>query len=1062
MLLKEGYVTNPEYSGEVEKSKIEFFNKIKTDDIDTLSIVFANESPEIVRQATLFLNKARTSGFKTAIDGIYLQQYKTMLSKEYVKYGDNWVLFLEIGTDRQEGLEFTEKGLSDTKMAIALIDGINYITFEGVGKVFIVQNKFSTAFGFIDISKVNEYMKKQTPKKPYQLDNLEESALLIDSPAQLFAKDTAFYRDGDFIGVWISFGTLVKYDVLNLNNLNIDGTQVAIVEDTLSDAEKIKKIMENKSAGYASLIVNSEKLLNFLLKKAKQHNLDSNKMSGTKICTDDVLYNLQEKGILGITYEKVDSIKEMYLPAFDYTTASVKEIVGEAVLFIYQDEYIWMNYSEKDKEIRFLTYKGDVYSNEDSNVKVKVYNNPTLSRVSKVNPDNFILFTGFSNLKENSVLDFYFDDSTEFFTSTNSKFAIDVNAFDDFYKQYTESFNTLFNEEKEMFKTFGNNKYAFTTGLIHYDEIKTQNKTEYRLEMETDFDFKSIVDVPTKTAHINVLTMNNYGYLKSEGFDIPESNFETYLREYVTGEKQDFPVDGFTFFNVLRKYSNGWTTLKDGDRFVTLHTERDIVYDFIFGNFLGEAEKKAKNIKELYDSGQDVNIPEAAQELYAEFVSYKEKIRSFKIGSILSENSRKVRVVSESDRFEFVKKSDNMYVNSVPTTEICNHAILFEDAFVRAKTKQLIGTEFNFYCPYIQLFKINEEEEKFSISVISDNSSKIKSVLYPDVGLKIAHGDINQDTPDGIMESKYQAIFTYYGKRKINGSFMDIFSVRHGSKYQIKTEKLEEEIDKYFQAANMDISDAKSKYKAIKEEQKELEAKIQNNILKNVNVEPSLKVSAEDNFIPFGVNGYIAFTRGKILVSVDGSEWFEPYFTDNGLRLNTSMYVVNVDAFETSLQNMVLSDLANHLYYGKTIDDDLVDLNQVSIKRIDINKDFKHMNVLFSFADVPCVYKGILYQPGELVNATVEIDKDYDEIDGDKRVVFFDGYIEYETIYPVSTKNNISNAEEILNNENCFTVKHHLPCLMKLDSEKYIFETKTEALNAGVKMFFNFKGSENE
>ena len=1062
MLLENGYVTNPEYSGKVEKSKIEFFDKIKTDDIDTISIVFANESPEIVRQATLFLNKARTSGFKTVIDGIYLQQYKTMLSKEYVKFNNNWVLFLEIGTDRQEGLEFTEKGFSNTKMAIALINGVNYITFEGVGKVFIVQNKFSTAFGFIDIEKVNGYMEKQPARKPYQLDNLEESALLIDSPAQLFAKDTVFYRDGDFLGVWISFGTLIKYDVLNLNNLNVDGTQVAIVEDSLSDAEKIKKIMENKSAGYASLIVNSEKLLNFLLKKAKQYNLDSNKMSGTKICTDDILYNLQEKGILGITYEKVDSIKEMYLPAFDYTTASVKEIVGETILFIYQDEYIWMNYSEEDKEIRFLTYKGDVYQNEDSNIKIKVYNNPTLSRVSKVNPDNFILFTGFSNLKENSVLDFYFDDTTEFFTSTNSKFAIDVNAFDDFYKQYTESFNALFNEENEILKTFGNNKYAFTTGLIHYNEIKTQYETKYELEVKTDFDFKSIVDVPTKTAHINVLTMNNYGYLNSEGFNIPKSNFETYLREYVTGEKQDFPVDGFTFFNILKKYSNGWVTFKDGDKFVTLHTERDIVYDFIFGNFLSEAEKKAKSIKEMYDIGENINIPKIAEELYFEFVSYREKVRNLKIGSILSETSRKIRVVSELDRFEFIKKSDNMYVNNVPTTEICNHAILFEDAFVKAKTKYLTNTESDFYCPYIQLFKINEEEDKFSVSVIADNSSKIKSVLYPDVGLKIAYGDINKNVPAGIMESKYQAIFTYYGKREINGAYMDVFSVRHGSKYQIKMAKLEEEIDKYFEAANMDVSGAKSKYRAIKEEQKELEAKIQNNIFKNIDVKPALKVSAEDNFIPFGVNGYIAFARGKILVSVDGSKWFEPYFTDNGLRLNNVMYVVNMDAFETTLQNMVLSDLANHSYYGKVIDDDLVDLNQISIKRIDINKDFESINVLFSFADVPCVYNDILYQPGELISATIKIDKDYDEINDNKRVVFFDGYIEYKTIYPVSLKNNISNAEEILNNENCFTVKHHLPCLLKMDSKGYMFETKTEALNAGVKMFFNFKGSENE
>jgi len=72
--------------------------------------------------------------------------------------------------------------------------------------------------------------------------------------------------------------------------------------------------------------------------------------------------------------------------------------------------------------------------------------------------------------------------------------------------------------------------------------------------------------------------------------------------------------------------------------------------------------------------------------------------------------------------------------------------------------------------------------------------------------------------------------------------------------------------------------------------------------------------------------------------------------------------------------------------------------------------------------------------------------------------VYIEPVIEYKTTYPIDTKNKYASAQEILNSENCFNVRHSIPMMLKLDSEGYIYETKSQALEAGAKMFVNFKG----
>ena len=1076
-MVNKGHISFPDYNGKLENDKIAFFKKIKTKDVDTVSIIYEDTAPDIVKQAALFLNKSKQSGFRMALEGLYLVSHKSVISKEYIKDGKDWVLYVELTTKEKQGLEYTLIGDSDFRFAIGQLNGVNYVAFEGAKKVFVIQDKFSASFGYINMEELSNYITSLPDKDMYQLDNMDHEAYLLDAPAQLFAHDNVFYRDGDFIGMWISFGTLLKYDLQNLNNVNIDGVPVSIVDARLSTDKKFRKILENKAAGYASLIVDIDSMLTYLMKYSKQYILDKRKMDGTKICTDSVLYNLQEKGILGVTYEEIYSIKEMYIPAFDYTTASVKEIIDSAIVFVYGDEYIWMNYSEEDKEIRFITYKGQVHTFEGSNISVTVYNDIVLTRINKVNDDDFILFTGFSNLENNSVLDFYFDDTTEVM-GKNSKFAIDVTAFDDFYKDKTASYNAVYRKDNELIKTYGNNKYAFETGLVHYEHTVIKRKKFAILAIETDFNFKSVVDAVSKKAYLNKPVMNNFGGVGFSKFSPNANTFAKYLSDMVypenietdpvTGEKKYFPIDALDYVVRLALYSNGWITFKDTneDKYVSLFAERDIYTDFVFGSYIAEAKKTAKMLKAQKDQGMDVDIMKAARELYISFQIMFKTIVEFKANEMMQSISKKVRICSDKYRYEFYKKSDNIYVNNVPTSEVANHAVLFENTFME-KAQNLIEfrEDVGFRSPYIKLATMSLDEEAVSMDIKEDLTGNDIAILFPDVGVTIKQSFETEGNE--FMDIEYEVIFDNLGIRSIDGQDMHIYNIRYGSKNTIRQDKIAEAAKQIDEKYN--ISGLKTEKQAAEEEYKELKNKIYDPYL-NPDVKGKKYTQSElENFFEFGVPALIAYAQGKILVSIDGSDWYEPYFTDNGLRLNTNIYVSNIDAFELILQNMSITDYTFQYYKGFQKEVDFVDLQQVKLEHISFDKEFANAYIEFKFKDVACVYNGILYQPGELVQTVVSIDKDYDKIvevnienaDGDsvtelRRNVYVEPLISYKTIYPLDTKNKITEADEILNHENCFTVEHNIPIALTLDNDNYLYETKENALEDGAKMFFNF------
>ena len=1073
-MIKKSIIDFPDYSGLKETDKIDFFRKIKTKELDAISVIYKDVSPDIVKQAALFVRKTNTMGKVTAIDGIIKADHFALYSHEYIKEGNDWILYLNFKVDMKEGVEFTKMNPL-TRFAVANIDGINYLAYEGAKRVFIISQAFSGSFGYIDLSKLNDFMAKKPERMPYRLSNISEEAYLADAPAQLFGNDTTYYRDGDNFGFWMSFGTLVKFDIIDFNNLNIDGTPVALVEESLDTKAKFKKMLNAKSAGYASIIFKREAMLTYLLKEAKEYILGAKKEDLNKVCLEDLLRNVSEKGILGIVYQKVETLDNMYLPAFDYTTVSVKDVVGPALCFIYDDEYIWMIYNKDNKEIDFLSYKGDVFTFSDDNASVTIYPEATLSKVNKVNAENFVLFTGFQNLEENNVLDIYFDGGEQILKSRNSKFAIDITAFDDFYTKQIQSFNADFNKPNEIIKTYGSNKYAFITGLVHYQEYHPYpDVTEYKLQMSTMPSIASIIDAVDKKAHLNNIMLANYGYMSQGGFNAPLQNFLAYaqrVKSQLTGQgkapKNSSNPDMFIFTSTVELFRNGYFTFKDSseNKYVTLLAERDIYTDFSMMDFSNQIKKLITSaVKQALEQGSNPDLGQIADMAKVRYTEFGKSLVNAQIYSLKSEITKKVTVASQKERWEFEKVTDNIYVNNKPTDEICNHAILFEDAFQNTLKKYFNTVpEKGFISEYIKAGKFTVDDTGYHIDVKLDNSSKTDAYLFANAGITVANVPKSMKSND-YFKIEPKMIIKNNSFKSIEDEDYNLFHISVGYELTINQEKLSEAASTMGNGTPKSdiIKSHKGKLESLKEdiaiaESVEPDQNMVNKV-RNAKEKAALKTAVDKKFIPIGAEVDIAYKQGKILASIGGREFYEPFVTDNGLRLNMNMYVSSLDMFEMMLRNMMLSDVIEGIYDGVLIEKDFVDLQQVALKKIAVNPDMNIGVAEFSFKDIPAVINGQLYQPGEPVVYSFDLDVDIDYIDDktNKRIVFWDINIQYQTIYPIDAKRKVSNAEEILNNENCFLVNHHVPVTVGLDAEEYIYEKKSQAVADGYYAFVDF------
>jgi len=1061
-MIQKGLITYPEFTKDAEQSKIDFFKKIKTSELDAMSIIFKDTSPTVVQQAALFIHKLSKPGYKTAIPGVIRAEHYVMTSYEYIKKGSNWIIYLNFEVDKKQGIEFTKLN-PRIRFAIAKINNINYLAYEGADKVFVIENAFSGAFGVINVDELNDFMDKREDKDPYRLSNIDEEAFLADAPEQLFGDDTVFYRDSENFGFWISFGTLVKVDNIDFNNINIDGVPVALIDKDLDEETQFRHMLNAKAAGYACVLFSKEAMLRYLLKEAKQYILTYKKQDFNKVCLEDLLKNVSEKGILGIVYEKVQSINEMYLPAFDYTTAKVKDIVGEAIAFIYDDEYIWMHYDRDNKELALLSYKGDVLEFGDRNISFTIYPEPALSKINKVNDENFILFTGFKNLEVNNVLDIYFDGRTQILESKNDSFAIDVEAFDDYYKDATSSFNATFNKTNEAFKIFGNNKYALITGLLHYKEYSSiLDRLQYKADVQTRGLFASVVDAVEKKVYLNAPAFLNYAYLSQGGFKAPDKNFSIFVKEYIDKYFEKSSIDMFYGVVVSEYFSNGYITIKDKDRYITLKTDTDKYRDFAMFDMRQEIEERLDEILDLIPSNQRPNSSLIADELRALYNIRYNSVEYAQRYSLVAEVANKIKVCSEKERWVFEKVSDNMYVNNKPVNEICNHAILFEDAIQRAIKDAIEEPEGDFASPYIGAARLKALEDKYVLEVKADLSEK-QSIFYaPDLGLIFANIIKDPDIP--FMKLKPAVIMKYNGSKEVNGESYDFFNIRYGFRIEMDFESAEAEAQKEIsQAYNSEISQAKDIVAYASADMKRGIENSDDEYVKRAfsdsnEATQKLKNGIDESFIEAGLSVTVAYQNGKIMVSIGSDDLYEPYESDNGLRLNYHAYISDAEVFERELRNMMLSNLHEVEYSGYRTNRHIVNPQQLKIERIMLNKDLTIAAIECYTQDIPVVINGLLYQPGEKILYTLDVDVDVDYINQNtsNRIVFIDLPVEYKTIYPIDTKREVNYPEDITEDENCFDVIHHIPLTLKLPGEGYVYEKKSDAINDGALMFVNF------
>ena len=1048
-MVTKGIINYPENKGELKNGKIKYFNKIKTNEENSAQIIFDNTSPEIVKQAKLFLSKKNMHGFATSLKGIYLQKGHNLVSKEYIKEGDDWILFVNFTNNNQTTTE-------ETNIAITYISGIFYLTSNGIKKVFIVQRKFTANFGFIDLEQLNEYMLTQEDKTPYKIDNSNQEMFIVDAPTQLFAKDSTPYKDGNFIGVWISFGTFIKYDVINFSNLNIDGDEVSLIDNKIKKEDIFKKMLENKSAGLGSVIVDTEKLLSYLLKHAKETTFNLNKMKYDRVCIDDILYNLSKKGILGITYDEVDSIENMYLPIFDYTTAKVKDVVGEALLFIYKDEYLWINMSDDKKEMHFMSYKGNVYNFSNDTFKVTVYNNPVLTKLNKVNDENFLLFSGFSNLENNAVMDFYFDDTTEFFSSKDRKFSLEVNAFDDYYTSATKYSNSLYFDDKTLFKIYGNNKYHLITGLV-YGNVNSVGDVVTKIK--PNLNYRTFTDVKNKETYVCNQVIENYGYTSlNGGNNLTVNFFYEYIRRCLkTGNISLSEMERvFSYAIIGKSYFNGWLTFKNKKKqYITLKTETDKNYEFIYGSYAQKVKDFMESLISRSENGEKINVFEESKMLLKQYNSFLETLKNVHLTTLKHKISKTHKISDiNSPRFLFNKVSDDLYVLNKPVDEICNHAVLNEKKIKDVVSEKDFKLFNNFFSPYIKTASVKTNKNIVSISPFLDNSDPIDVVSYIDFGITINEAF---KTDIKYTKTKFKCFIKNEGKKIIDGAVYDIFAINHGFQMTIDFSGIEKDSEI---TNNKTLKNTKNEKTLLKQEIKQLNAENKNPFTKiHKNIEQSYSV--EDNFVPVGDTILVAFASGKIMTSIGGDEWYQPFNTNNGLRISNLMYIDNIDTFESVIQNLILTD-KQLLVTEKAIihKEDIVDVNQIKIEHMNYNIDTQEVFVKFHFVDIYGVIDDILYSPKTPITKVIKVDVDFDKVIESKRVIYVEPTIEYKTVFPIDKRNKYADASGIINHENCFSFYHQIPIAFSLNDMDYILASKEEAINSGARMFFNLRDKE--
>jgi hypothetical protein len=1061
--------------------------------------------PPMMRNISLYLETDPENSFlETKFRGIYRASQFNMTIREFVKFDDNnWVVYIDAYNmpDTKDGavtdLNIENPFARIDQFTIGCVDGQVMIAPSRAERVIAITENFETKKLRIDIAVLKDFMLTQELRNGYISDQFNDEVYLIDSPSPLFAKDTVMYRDSDYVGMWISFGTLLKFDLRNLNVFNIDGVEVGAI-DIRSSSPQINtlKLLTNAAYGYASILFDKEALLSQIMKYSKRYIYETNMEDETRICVDNILETLQEKGIFGLLYDDFDVVENYPLIAYDETIVDVVKTLGTVIKFRYKNEYIYMLLDIQNNKMYFASYAGRVndYFDDKYEYNVKIMNDMWITKANDINPEGFVLFTGFPNLQHNKVIDIYFDNTAESFSDLDKSFTIDVNEFDGFYRDSVMHPNeNSYNRNTDLLHAYGNNPLPLVSGLVSYEYKETIDEVDYYdLCTHAEPMISTTIDPLNKRAYLMVPSIKTNG-LKTK--NVSEVRMYAFLTNYMARWFEDSSsVDkwveeaeagSYAYSVVMSYFSNGWTIIKtDQDTYEVVKlnpTRLQYVYNGAIEHMaIKAAETFVEMATEMLESlpenrvKQEIEqkITEKTGELLAQVTAQIQAIDIAFIQEIMAKNNQIVSVVdAETPRFEFKRflDADNIYINNEPTGPVLNHALLFEDTFdmMQQKMKQEYFDDLDLnllpaeaYCPYIRSMEVKKSGDVTHLSVSADVSNSIEVLKNEKIGISVLGDMITADATVKIadhefnIEEAYEKALSlsYFGVRTINGEDLNVFKITTLTRM---TDAVRDAYVEKFTLFSKGLSDALGvDYDAEKAKVHE-----QQNISKSTTV-------LESPQVPSGQPLYIASRENKIMVSLDGISFMNAPLGANGVELSGRITIQDRTRFLSMLRSTINADVNNIVfslaYSGIHSTDDVY---SVGVKDIWID----HTDVLskgtVSVRAVLFVDSGqivldeeqdLIYSAGDefIIEQEVDIDGFISESSERIKILVNMSLVYYTNIPPSTT--NYASAQELMIQDDAYRVTLGLPISLSISRGDYIFVDRDEAQEYGVSGWFDF------
>jgi len=1063
-----------------------------------------DQIPPLMKNISLYLESDADNTFiQTKFQGIYRATRYNVTIREFSKFDDNnWVVYIDVYNipDIKDGV-VTDLNIENSfaqieAFTIGAVDGVIMIAPREAERLIAITEDFETKKLKVCLKELREFMALQENRNGYKTDQFDDEVYIIDSPAPMFAKDTVMYRDSDYVGMWISFGTLLKFDLRNLNVFNIDGVKVGAV-DIGSGSPQINalKLLSNSAYGYASILFDKESLFSKIMDYSRRYVYETNMEDGTRICVDNILETLQEKGILGLLYEDFDVVSNYPMMAFDEVTGEVKKILSTMIKFKYRNEYIYMVLDMPNNKMYFASYAGRIqdFYNSKYEYNVKIMNDMWITKVNDISPDNFILFTGFPNLQHNKVIDIYFDDTIETFSDLDKSFSIDVTEFDGFYRDSVLHPNEeSYDRNTDLVHSYGNNPFPLVSGLIAYQPKDYVGRTQrYELDTHAEPIITTFIDPENKAAYLMVPGVKTNCLVDKMDTPIGAHDFiNNYMVRWFKGEDVDEWIKeaeqgGFAHMVRRAYYNNGWTIVKTGeDTYSTLKlnsTRLMYVYNGAVEHLcypetqilVDMAEKLRENMSES-EVKQEVmaQASKVADKITAKVMTQIRAIDTQFIQEIMEKSNQVVSVVDyATPRFDFdrFEDADNIYVNNAPSGPVLNHALLFEDTFhmMQQKMKSEYFDDMGFeilpaevYCPYFKGLVAEKSGDITHIEVTSDMSNSIEILKNKSIGIRLKGDSISREgtiNVEGNVFSVKDAYtknieLNYFGVRTINGEDFNIYKLTTFT-------TMSDAVRDAYAAGFTEFTQKASEDAGVDYEE-------QKRYIHGIMGIDSSPTEIEVPPIPSGQPLYIANIENKLMVSLDGNSFMDAPIGSDGVELSARITIEDKVRFLSMLRNIVNADknsVSFKLSYAEAhVADDVysVGVKEMWIDHTDILTRGTVSVTARMFVDNGQIVlddnHDIIYSQDDEFMITKEVDIDgYVSDDGDRLKILVNMDVIYYTSIP-TTDITYGTAQELMIQDTTYKIRLGLPVSLSVLNGGYVFVDRDDAHENGVSGWFDF------